>query len=91
MTNRHPRQRTGLSVRTVGDEAIVLDRGANQIHQLNASAAFVWARCDGAHAVDRIAEELAGAFDVDARTANEAVASAVQQFERLGLLAADGG
>ena len=75
----------------VGEEALVLDRTSNQVHQLNVTATFIWLRCDGVHTVERIAEELAAAFAVDAATAQGSVEDALREFGRLGLLGSDGG
>jgi Coenzyme PQQ synthesis protein D (PqqD) len=86
MTDERPRQRSELSVRVVGDEVIVLDRSASQVHQLNVTAGFIWQRCDGNHTAGRIADEVASAFGVDADTARDAVSAALQQFGQLGLL-----
>jgi hypothetical protein len=73
-------------VRVVDDEVIVLDRSANQVHQLNVTAAFIWRRCDGNHTAGRIADEVASAFGVDGDTARDAVGAALRQFGQLGLL-----
>jgi Coenzyme PQQ synthesis protein D (PqqD) len=89
MVAERPRQRADLSIRSVGDESIVLDRVTNQVHQLNATAAFVWQRCDGRHTAPQIADELVGAFDVDPATAHDAVVTALRRFDELGLLAAE--
>lgn len=65
---------------------VVLDREAEQIHQLNPTASFIWERCDGRRTAWDIADELAGAFDVDPDTAREAVSAALRRFAELGLL-----
>ena len=81
-----PRQRPDISARVVANETIVLDRAANQVHQLNATASFVWLRCDGRHTAPEIADELTSAFDVDLDTARNAVVMALRRFDELGLL-----
>lgn len=86
MSDERPRQRPDVSARTVGDETIVLDRATNQVHQLNATASFVWQRCDGHHTGAEIADELIGAFEVAQDTARDAVVVALRQFDELGLL-----
>lgn len=75
-----------MSIRAVGDEALVLDRAASQVHQLNTTASFIWHRCDGQHTAQDITEELAASFDVDADTARDAVISLLHRFNELGLL-----
>jgi hypothetical protein len=81
-----PRQRPDLTARTVGGEIVVMDRNNNQVHQLNATASFVWQRCDGQHTPPQIAEALLNAFDVDPLTARDAVVGVLHQFDELGLL-----
>jgi methyltransferase-like protein len=81
-----PRQRAGLTARTVGGEIILLDRVTNQVHQLNVTASFVWQRCDGEHTGPDIAEALLGAYDVDPLTARDAVVGTLHQLNELGLL-----
>ena len=86
MSDERPRQRPDVNARTVGDETIVLDRATNQVHQLNATASFVWQRCDGRHTGAEIADELVGAFEVAHDAARDAVVVALRQFDELGLL-----
>jgi len=85
MTNI-PRRRTDLNARLVEDEVVVLDRKADQVHQLNQTASFIWERCDGRSTPRDIAEQLVEAFEVDPDTAATSVTAALQQFTRLGLL-----
>ena len=86
MSPDRPQQRADLSVRLVEHEAIILDREANQVHQLNATASLVWQRCDGQHTAVQIAEALTGAVHVDLETARAAVVTALRRFAELGLL-----
>jgi Coenzyme PQQ synthesis protein D (PqqD) len=86
MSADRPQQRPDLSVRVVEQETIILDREANQVHQLNATASLVWQRCDGRHSAVQIAEALTGAFYVDLETARAAVVTALRRFAELGLL-----
>jgi hypothetical protein len=86
MAEDHPKRRSDISARVVADETVVLDLGAAQIHQLNATASFIWHRCDGHCTVGEIAEKLAESFDVDCETAREAVQATLRQFDELGLL-----
>jgi PqqD family protein of HPr-rel-A system len=82
----HLRQRPDVTARTVDGEVIVLDRTTNQVHHLNATAAFIWQRCDGRHTTPEIVTALVGAFDVDGATAQDAVTTALRQLQQLGLL-----
>ncbi|MBS1790768.1 MAG: PqqD family peptide modification chaperone [Acidobacteria bacterium] len=42
-----------------GDETVVYDMKTNKAHCLNATAAFVWQRCDGTQSVREIADQFA--------------------------------
>ena len=86
MSDNHPKRRSDISARVVVDETVVLDLGAAQIHQLNATASFIWDRCDGHCTVSEIAEKLAESFDVDRETARQAVLETLRRFDELGLL-----
>jgi hypothetical protein len=81
-----PNQRLDLSVREVDSEVIVLDRQANQIHQLNYTASFIWRRCDGRHSTDDIIREFTECFGVAPDVARDAVVASVRQLDALGLL-----
>ena len=75
-----------MNVRAVGGETVVLDRRRRRIHQLNATASFVWQRCDGRHAVNDIAALLVDDYDVDPVIAEKDAADTVRQFAEAGLL-----
>ena len=84
-----PSRRPELLSRSVDDEVVVLDRAAERVHQLNATAGFVWLHCDGQRTPEDLAalvgERFAGApGDVLAD-----VRSILADFGRLGLLAPD--
>jgi hypothetical protein len=82
----HPQRRAEVSVRIVDGEVVVLDRRSNLIHQLNPTASYIWDRCDGRSTVAEIASQLAAAFDVDAKTAIQDVATTIMQLHSRGLL-----
>lgn len=81
-----PKRRTEFEERTVEGEMVVVDPESEKIHQLNETASFIWQRCDGDHDRQQIAEELATAFEVDAETAEQDVAQALEKLEEIGLL-----
>jgi hypothetical protein len=64
-----PRRRAqGLLAETVGDEVVVFDERAGEVHCLTGAAATVWSLCDGSRGPDAIA--AAAALDEgDARRA----------------------
>ena len=84
-----PRRRSDLRARVVDGEIVVLDRKADLLHQLNATAGFIWQHCDGRATRHEIAALLVEAFEVDVDTAAASVASALEQLARLGLLESD--
>ena len=84
-----PKRRSDLLFRSVEGDVVVLDRREEKIHQLNATAAFIWERCDGRHSVVDIAKGLAAHFGADLAVAKGDVAGAVLKLEDLGLLVGD--
>jgi len=55
-----PKAHQEVLVSTLGsDETVVYDMKTNKAHCLNATAAFVWQRCDGAQSVGDIARQFA--------------------------------
>ena len=86
MVSSCPKQRSGVSVRMVEGETIVLDRHTGLIHQLNRTASYVWDRCNGRFTVREIAHQLAEVFDIDPQTAVKDVAAVVEQLQELKLL-----
>ena len=81
-----PKRRSDLLVRSVEGDVVVLDRRDEKIHQLNATAAFIWECCDGKHSVVDIAKRLAEQFKVDLGVVEGDVAGAVLKLRDLGLL-----
>jgi hypothetical protein len=86
VSDLYPRRRTDVNVRVVEGETVVLDRRLRRIHQLNATASYVWERCDGRRPVTDIAADLVRDFDVDPAIAERDAAATVEQFARAGLL-----
>jgi len=82
----HPKRRVDVNVRMVDGEVVVLDRQSDLIHQLNHTASYIWGRCDGQSTVAEIANQLAAAFQVDADTAVQDVATTIRQLHSIGLL-----
>jgi hypothetical protein len=76
----HPKTRPNLTVQQVGDESLVLDLETEQIHQLNATAAWILSRCDGDTSVETIVRDFAESFSVDPDTATRDVGAALEQL-----------
>jgi hypothetical protein len=81
-----PRRRSNVIARVVAGEMVVLDPERRVIHQLNATATFIWDRCHGEAEVATIAAELARAYGLEAERATRDVSTALACFEALGLL-----
>ena len=89
--SRHPlaaclKRRLDVKSRLVDGETVVLDQQAGVIHQLNATASFIWERCDGQSTLTDIAQQLAHAFEVDPHVASCDVNAMIRQLEALHLL-----
>jgi hypothetical protein len=76
----------GLLARKSGDEILLLDTKADQIHQLNMSASFIWDRLEEGFCDEEIARLLAIEFDVVDYVAQADVTAAVAQFRVLGFI-----
>jgi hypothetical protein len=81
-----PKRRPDVIVRLLDGETVVLDRQAGVIHQLNHTASYIWARCDGQSSIADIAHQLAQAFAVEPTVAARDVHVLVTQLQTLQLL-----
>ena len=82
----NPKKRDDVSARVIAGETVVLDRDGGRVHQLNATASYVWERCDGNASPTEIARDLSEEYDVEPDQAANDVANLVGQFQELGLL-----
>jgi hypothetical protein len=80
------RRKDTLLVREVGGEVLILDKEADRIHQLNATASVVWRMHESGAEVAEIASQLAIEFDVDNHRAEFDVQAALEQFRARGLI-----
>lgn len=81
-----PRPRPDLKARVVDGETVLLDRTGGRVHQLNATASFVWSKLDGVASAENVAAAVAEAFDVEPQTAVRDVNTLLDQFRTLNLL-----
>ena len=81
-----PLRRLDLTVREVDGEALVLDRAAGKIHQLNETASYVWSCCDGFSTVVEIAQRYASRYGIAHKLALKDVTAAVSSFQSFGLV-----
>lgn len=78
--------RSDLAVENADGELIVLDKVAGKVHQLNASASFVWNCLDNGVAVRDIAQMLSEECKVERQTALEDVEKIIAQLKDLALI-----
>ena len=82
----YPRRRPDVIARLVDGETVVLDRQAGLIHQLNQTASYIWARCDGQSTIAVIAHDLAQEFAIEPTVAARDVRVLVEELQALQLL-----
>jgi hypothetical protein len=81
------RKRSGsLVVREVCDGILLLDMEAGKIHQLNATAGFIWRQCDGVASAADIAASVAREYGVEEGAAARDVEMALSKLRALNLL-----
>jgi hypothetical protein len=77
---------SGLTMREIDGELVVLDTQSNRVHQLNRTASFVWRRSEGGDTPQAIASALAAEFDVGAQEALDDVVETLRKLRFLKLL-----
>ena len=63
LSSDRPKKRGGCHVREIGDERVVYDPATHQVGVLNATAVFIFERCDGTRTVDDLLGEMAARFE----------------------------
>jgi hypothetical protein len=86
MVSTMRRKLSAVTIRPVGDELLVLDTDAQRIHQLNATASFIWQCCDRAASADEIAGLVATEYAVDQHIALRDVAEILGRLRELNLV-----
>ena len=82
----HPCRRSGLEMRVVGDEVVLLDVVNGHVHRLNVTAGQIWEYCDGRTTLPEIAARLAGTYGMNSTEVAADVENTVRELTRLGLL-----
>jgi hypothetical protein len=83
----HSKARTkNIVVKEVGEETLLYDTPANQLHSLNRVAAFVWQNCDGRRSPEQIAEMIQQQLSLPANEGS--VSLAIEQLSSRNLLEA---
>jgi len=68
-------------------ELMIFDPASSRFFVLNRTMTFVWRRCDGAHGVREMVDELRSEFsDVDRETAEGDLKKALGELASLGLV-----
>lgn len=81
------RRRLGPVVaRKVDLDLLLLDTEAENIHQLNETASFIWNHCDGGKSAHQIAELLASEFAVEPELALKDVVETLGKLRVLNLV-----
>jgi Coenzyme PQQ synthesis protein D (PqqD) len=84
-----PKIKPDVTVQQVGDEALVLDLQSGQIHQLNATAAWILSQCNGENSIEAITRDFAACFSLDAGTAERDVTTTIEQFNQANVIELD--
>lgn len=79
-------RRSDLHNEEVVGEVLVLDEVGGKVHQLNASAGFVWLHCNGDLTVREIIQRLTEHFDVVPAIAEQDVCDIIKQLQDLDLI-----
>lgn len=75
-----------LAIESVDEELVILDKAAGKVHQLNASASFVWHGISDGLGAEAIALKLSKEFDIGHETASVDVRAAIAKFRNLSLM-----
>ena len=81
-----PLQCQGLMGLSLDDDLVVCAPDVSQAHVLNATAAQIWAQCDGTHTVEAIAQDLATAHAIEYVQALGDVQTFLAELHRAGLV-----
>lgn len=80
------RKREDLIVKEMGEEIVLYDQEANQVHSLNATASLIFNLCDGENSTEEIVEEMRSRFDIDEKTVLRDVERVLSELKKKGLL-----
>jgi hypothetical protein len=80
------RRRAGVMVRDLDGDLLILDTEADQIHQLNRTASYIWRHIDEAPAPEQLAGLLVEAFQVEKQVALTDVLKTLTRFRGLNLV-----
>ncbi len=81
-----PRQVSHVSVKEIDGQTMVLDRSHNKLHELNATAGYIWRCCDGKTTVAEIVSATAREFDADPGAVERDVADILGKLTEMRLI-----
>lgn len=76
--------------RDLGDEFLAYDRGANQVHVLNATAREIFIRCDGEQTLEQISAAISESYACDPQVVLQDLMVTIDRLVRLGLIELEG-
>jgi len=84
-----PKLRPDVTVQHVGDESLILDVQSGQIHQLNVTASWILAQCNGENGIESIVKDFAEYFSQDSATAANDVRTTLEQLHQAKVIDLD--
>lgn len=81
-----PRKSPDLWLKILDDEAIILDRSTDRVHQLNEVATFMLECCDGTRSQDDIVVAVVKRYSVDKQTATRDASELLTSLRQLGIV-----
>lgn len=72
--------------REIDGRAVIIQTKAGEVHELNATATFLWRQTDGSRTVAELAEALRAEFEIDEATALADVNAFLGELAAKGLL-----
>lgn len=82
-----PTPRSGVSALPLDDELVLYHPESREGFSLNQTGARVWALCDGDHAVDAIAQQIAAEYAISVEQALDDVRGLLRDLQQSDLLA----
>lgn len=76
----YPRKCSNIVTRDIEGETVVLNQSLGQVHQLNATASYVWHRCDGQTTIEQIIDLVSREYGVPAVEIGEDIANIIVEF-----------
>jgi hypothetical protein len=70
----------------IDGQTVILNREGGQLHQLNTTASFIWACCDGTMKFSDMVSRLVEIYDIDSVTAHEDVEEVLSKLQDSNLL-----